>query len=304
MRAAIINWSFFLCVLCSFCGKKIGENQNKALNDTILQNSLKALPEDSVNPEPETGLVQSLEIPLIEFENPGYEVDSLLDSCKNQDLRAGFGGSGGITHFYLPNRPGFKYHVISPYGEDLYLAAEIEQAKVEQCYDSIPVWKIKYKPIESAFLPKLKSDRDYHGGLIVVGVKNSINIRPPVRTEVPDSLKSICLAALKPDTFEYSINYFSAGRNNGIERVLIEANGHLDEGFIGVVDTDGKICSVKFKTKDRWNQGRYFDGQADLNGDGLSDVFLVNYGDYGGFEIFTERNGKWIRIHNHGPQPC
>lgn len=168
----------------------------------------------------------------------------------------------------------------------------------------MPICKIKCKSIESAFLPKLKSDKEYYRGVIVVGVKDSIGIRPPTRTEVSESVKSICLAALKPDTLVYSINYFPAGRNNGIERVLIELNRPMGVVFIGVVDTDGKICNVKFKTNDNWNDGRYFDGQADLNGDGLSDVFLVNYGDYGGFEIFAERNGKWIRIHNHGPQTC
>lgn len=168
MRVTIINWSLFLLVLCSFCDRKIDKNQNDSLSDMTLQNSMKDSLEQPANPEPAMKIVQSLEIPIIEFINPGEEVDSLLDTCEYQDLRVGFGGSGGITHFYLPNRPGFKYHVISPYGEDLYLAAEVEQAKVEQCYDSIPIWKIKYKTIESAFLPKLKTDKDYYRGVVSI----------------------------------------------------------------------------------------------------------------------------------------
>lgn len=100
-------------------------------------------------------------------------------------------------------------------------------------------------------------------------------------------------------------SFQSAGNSQGIQRILVEANDNsTGYGFIGVVDTDGKNSAVQFKTNDGWNDGRYYCGQADIDGDGLSDVFLVDYGDYGGFEILALRNGVWTRIHNHGLQTC
>ena len=71
-----------------------------------------------------------------------------------------------------------------------------------------------------------------------------------------------------------------------------------------MVDMEGEKCNVGFKTQGGSSAGRYFAGQADLNGDGLSDVILIDYGDYGGMIIFREINGKWFVIRLACVQPC
>jgi hypothetical protein len=319
MRIVAIFCSVFFLLLCSSCSKQKDVSQKKLSNETSLPKTDSSTGRDSIGISMvdsgyhDTGkeAADLANASFIEYklENPEFEVDSLLDSAEDQDLRAGFGClhggcSNGQTKFYLPNRKGFKYHVISPYGEDLYIPAEIEKSEEGGCAGlMVPIWRVKFAYNDNAMAPKLKSDRDWYNGLIVVGVKDTLQIKPPIRREIPDSLKAICLTAVEPEE-DHRIVYVSSGRNNGIERIFVEVNYGTGAGFIAIVDFDGKNGEVKFKTKEQWSAGRNLDGQADLNGDGLSDVFLVNYGDYGGFNIFAERRGKWIRIHNHGPQPC
>ena len=319
MRKAIVFFSIFLLLVCSSCSKQKDVSQKKLSSETSLPKTDSSAGRDSIGISMvdsgyrDTGkeAADSANASFIEYklENPEFEVDSLLDSSEDQDLRVGFGClhggcSNGETTFYLLGRKGFKYHVLSPYGEDMYLPAEIEKSEEGGCAGLIvPIWLVKFAYNKDAMAPKLKTDKNYYSGLIVVGVKDTLQIKPPIRMEISDSLKAICFTAVEPEE-DHGIVYVSAGRNNGIERVFVEVNYGTGAGFVAIVDFDGEKGEIKFKTKEQWSAGRNLDGQADLDGDGLSDVFLVNYGDYGGFNIFAERKGKWIRIHNHGPQPC
>jgi len=286
----IKNASTFIEKVDSNKTQAIEFNSSDSLGDSLL---------DTV-----TAKYITTEIPILDFEAPTGEVDALLDTAEEQYLTVGHGfSSDSLTEIYYEPKPGLSYHVISPFGEDMYLPSEIKRGKQPHCEgETLTVWKVRFSYSASS---NLKWRNEYIRGLIVIGTKNKTFFSPPIIEDIPDSIKVICANLLKSDTLNYNVKMVPAGILNGTRRIFISFNNVQSGcGFVGVVDTDGNNYKVLFKTNDHWCDFRQYNGQADINNDGLSDVFLVNYNDYGAFNIFVERNGKWIVIHNHGPQEC
>lgn len=294
---------FAIIATCSFnCGRSKDSQSNNEISSVVAEGTKGDTTVSRISFK-KYQFSESTEIPILEFYALSWEEDSLLDTATDNYLTVGHGNADSTTSIFYRPKPELYYHVISPFGRDLYKDHTIQKSQILHCEDeSIDCWKISF---DYSALADTRMKEQYLYGFIVVGSKQKLLFNSPIVKIIPDSIKTLCKKILlQSDTTEYRAEIISAGYQKSIWRILLTFNGPIGEGFMAVMDTDGTRYRVLFKTNDHWSDGRYYVGQADLDYDGFSDVFLLNYGDYGAFNIFVERNGKWIVIHNHGPQTC
>jgi hypothetical protein len=104
-----------------------------------------------------------------------------------------------------------------------------------------------------------------------------------------------------------ALHFYSVGVRLNVKRVLLilESSDTTIKNMTAVIDIKNTKPEILFKDNRYQLETRTsFCGQADRDGDGLSDTFAVNFGDYGGKWILRLHKGIWEYFEDKGPSPC
>ena len=254
-------------------------------------------------------------------------------------LRIGRGYGGNVT-LYSPTDPSKKYHVLTEEGATLYIGGKIFEDEEDSCGDVADksIWTVI--PERSGF------EELVHGTLIVVETSSVVPYKPVHReslklpkTVIHDYISHLSLPQILKDHFQpgkYQYVTFSAGEWKGRKRIILftapsrseltlvdQAGGNailsvadivmgkLKENFtrlLVVFDNTDQSMSIVNSNQDTLVRyiDLFFKSMADINRDGLADVFLTEDGsDYPVYDLYIEEGtNKWrVQKDDFGP-PC
>jgi len=236
-------------------------------------------------------------------------------------IGSGHPSVGGVAIFSQPDMTK-KHHILSQDGETLYIG-EIKEREYESCTDSTVVdWLLV--PKEPKVLAQVS---DF---VIVVetadvkpfGAVKSKKIEAESSKTVNDYIHQRILPAVEqrsvPDRLRKGspgkIKYesISAGTKGDRARILILA---WEEGIFGAIkrvvsivevghDYIEELFAVPIEEQVGEDHFLIYEGMADVDSDGFADVFLIEYGDFDGKELFIQEGSTWHRQRDDWGEPC
>jgi hypothetical protein len=186
-----------------------------------------------------------------------------------------------------------QYHVFLANGKEWFSSKRFKEIYCEfDPGDTRLTWRLmpdtQYVPLE---LLKLMHS------CLVVGTSVGKSF-PVTRVEqVTKDLRNICFATvmetdslITDSTTINDLQYYSAGTDGRTHRIFIEKIN----GFMALCEVTMKKCGILFAKASFSRVPRaVFCGQADLDGDGISDVFAIDAGDFDGEWLLLNKNGEW-----------
>ncbi len=223
-------------------------------------------------------------------------------TVESRDIRIGY-VDNGVSLWREPKK-GFNYHVLDSQGNTVFVASGVDRIIVDGCEDEKrTLWRLRSQKV---FPPSNLSSP------IIVGSRSEKPFEAVQRSEFNNETKRSILNYFisSPSALSVSedeVKY--AGSNGKKSRVLVimkeNTNGNISRSRVYIGEFDGKSTKELFSyIKDDSSFRCDYEAGADLNGDGMVDVFKVNYGDYDGELLFIEENGVWRTQNDDGPGPC
>ncbi|MBN1291376.1 MAG: hypothetical protein JXB48_06010 [Candidatus Latescibacteria bacterium] len=222
--------------------------------------------------------------------------------------RVGGGASGGETegiHLFETYKKGLHYHVFSMSGDEVLSATRMKKESPEGCSsdDERTSWLLQpdtiYEPDQLQVIYDVFS-------CLVVGTKNAARFNSPKLVDITDDMKIRCKKVLGiTDSVEIEpIEYYSAGRNEKLSRILLK----IPTGYgatLAIVDVTDKKYHVVFRKQVDGECRASFTSQADLDQDGIGETFSMGFCDYGGNWMLTFKNSRWILwMEEYQPGAC
>lgn len=251
-------------------------------------------------------------------QDSNFGTDEIYDSLK-PEVRVGYVfNNDSIILFYNKTKLNHSYYVLTPAGDILFNFSKLTKNVYEGCVDGGIAWETKFD--YAAFIDSYSKNtnsfdwkKEYvphqsYNTLLAIGTADTTHPDSPLHFIIPDSIKTLCLNTFGLDSTGAGI--YSGGSNSSEKRILVLSL--IGDGFIGIIDFNEDGNSIRYRrtieqvltdSPNKW----YYACQADLNNDGMSDIFLI-YSDYEGYlDHYTIReiNGEWKIIgHNRYPGSC
>jgi hypothetical protein len=199
-----------------------------------------------------------------------------------------------------------QYHVFSLTGRELFVSTRFRKIFKSDCDedDKNVYWSL----VPDTWFNSTKTIDEVYYCCLVIGTSDKIVFDSLHVESVSKTQQDLCVKALvtidslpTDSTSITNIHYYSAGTQGNSHRIIIEQ----DYGFVALCQVMRNECQILF-VKNHFSDDRVdvFCGQADLDGDGMSDVFALHAGDRDGPFILVKENGGWILKSQARPGPC
>jgi len=217
---------------------------------------------------------------------------------------------------YLHGEPrrGLNYHVLTLQGATLFIGKPGKKSEPDPCGEGALVrWRLKprenFRREDLPFQP------------IVVGAGAETPFTPVVKKTggLDNQTKQAYLLNLQlPADFPRKYvraNAHFAGAASGKERFIVLYESQqmpvvgLTKAVVSVVERAGPSGELTerytfYKRRQYGDMGLGFGGMMDPTGDGVADVFLVDFGESEGTYLLIEEPGGWRRQEDDIPGPC
>lgn len=244
--------------------------------------------------------------------------------------------SNGIF-VYEKIRNDLQFHVFSKTGKEVYSSSSFKKEESEGCSsdDVRTTWNLLPETIyntdefRALYDPTTPSSGRYP---LVVGTTAKMRFAAPTILPISNEEQNACLKILGISEEERFVSleslgitdsgqvevvrFLGAGIRGGTTRILVEKS--IDQipdedspgvtirsRTIAIIDLEGNQAEIIYKHTEPGHEGVAFGGMADLDGDGLCESFLVDFGDFGGKWFLIGKAGKWeMWMDDSQPGPC